>query len=449
MTTHHTGECQRTPRVWLATTLTLLLLALAVLPACQGQAVPTGEPNRAPAQTNEALREQLTDLQTSEAEARTTAERAISAQQAATTEPLSRIITTVAPAAAAATTAAVAPAAAATAQQDPTPRPTDIPTATAIPTVPPMQPLSGANICRRPPSIQDVILRALDVRFCSVVTNDEMFRITELGGRNTVDAHTIELAQGHFHGLENVKALNINAGAVGPRAFEGMNSLKDLRLTVRDGHLSSQAFAGLPSLEELSINLWKIPEYDNNATKEADAAMFAHLPKYPAAPWAGLAKLRGMRIEIPSRTMSVPSGAKLLKDLPELVFLEIYLQYTDETCPLNLSRDFFPIAKTITSLVLKTNPSCLLPTLIPPDLVSEQTELTALRLEGRWQIPRKAFANLSKLETLYVNSYAHARDSEPHQLEIHEDSPVYKKALYGNERERSSYIDIVNLPEGQ
>ena len=444
MTTHHIGECQRTLRAWLATTLTLLLLALALLPACQGQAVPTGEPDRAPAQTNDALREQLTDLQTSEAEARAMAERAATTEQAATARPLSHIIMDVTPVA---TTAATATATTATAQQDATPRPSTTPLPTAIPTVPPMQPLSGANICRRPPSIQEAILRALEIRFCSAVTKDEMFRITELkNAYNSVfDPRPIELAQGHFHGLENVKALEITTGAVGPRAFEGMNSLKDLRLTVRDGHLSSQAFVGLPALETLNINLWKVPEYDDDATKEADAAMHAHLPKYPAAPWAGLTKLRAMRIGIHSRTMSVPSGVKLLKDLPELVSLEIYLRHTGETRPFTLSRDFFPTAKTITSLVLQAKSKRSLPTLIPPDLVSEQTQLTSLTLEGRWQIPRKAFANLSKLETLYANNSP--RDDERHQLEIHEDSPVYKKALYGGER--LSYIDIVNLPEGQ
>ena len=404
----------------LAAVLAITLLALAVLPACQGQAAPTREPNRGPSQTNEALREQLSRLQTAE----TTASAA--ALQAATARPPSRTIT------------AVKPTAPPAGRSDPTPPPK------AMATVPPLTSSPRANICRRPPRIQAVILNKLQVNLCSAATNEELFRIT---GLSEISVPETELLQGHFHGLENVKELRVTAGAVGHRAFEGMTSLNRLTLTVRDGHMSSQALAGLPNLTHLELHL-QPPRKGNDATKTAGQAAYGHLTRHRAAPWTTSSKLQTLTVTAPRQSLTLSPTAHPLTLLAGLEDLHIENndggEY-DTPRAMTVPASLLPPGGHLLSLSVKNNTDGATAR-FPAELLEAHPQLTGLTLSGYWQIPRTALAGLSDLEHLNIHS-PNRTTGRSHHLALHEDSPVYKTAVYGNSR--PSNVEIVNLPEGQ
>lgn len=398
----------------MAHTLATLTMTLALLAtACLGEPPPTREPNRVPAQTNEALQRQLGELQTQTA--------------AALLDPPPEVPSTEAPAPT--TNAGRTPRAAPTATPEPTVRPLRIP--------------SLANICRRPPQLQQAILESLSISLCSAATNEELFRITHL---QDLSLQVDNLTQGDFHGLENINALRVSAGAVGPRAFEGLTNLTQLEVAVRDGHLSSQAFAGLPKLRTLSLTIHHPPEPQNPATKTADHERYQHLTAYPAAPWTEPGKLRTLSIEAPTRSLTLARRVQPLRDLRHLETLHLKnndWQGSNNTPALRASASLLPATDALTTLSL-SNQTGSATSLFPADLLATHPQLETLHLAGYWRVPRNALAHLSRLQQLHI-SQSLRQSGERHQLALHQESPIYKTAQYAGDM--PSNVEVVNLPE--
>ena len=392
-----------------AITLALCLLATA----CLGEPPPTREPNRVPAQTNEALQRQIAELQTQTA--------------AALLTPPAQAVPTEAP----------APTANAGRKSRGTP------TAAPQPTERPLRISSIANICRRPPQLQQAILESLRISLCSAATNEELFRITHL---QDLDIQADNLTQGDFHGLTNVSALRVDAGAIGPRAFEGMNRLTQLEVTVRDGHLSSHAFAGLPKLRALSLTIHRPPEPQTPAAKTAEEEHYGHLTAYPAAPWTDLVQLRTLTVRTPARSLALSHQARPLRNLGSLESLHVENndpRREEATPALRISADLLPESSHLTSLSLKNNTDSATSS-FPSDLLAAHPHITSLNLDGYWRIPRNALAHLSQLQQLQV-SRPLRQSGERHRLSLHHDSPIYKTARYAGDM--PSNVEVVNLPE--
>lgn len=82
-----------------------------------------------------------------------------------------------------------------------TPMPTPVPTATPLP--------EGVGICYRTPEVQDWIIQQLNIPSCRVITEPELYRITD---RLYVNA---PLKPGDLSGLVNVPAVDIDYGHCG------------------------------------------------------------------------------------------------------------------------------------------------------------------------------------------------------------------------------------------
>ena len=86
---------------------------------------------------------------------------------------------------------------------------------------------SGPGICGRSPEVQRVILKDLKINLCEIVSEGELFRITDLEvGMESAKA-------GDFQGLVNVRKLGVGAKSVEPGTFTEMPSLQALQLAAR------------------------------------------------------------------------------------------------------------------------------------------------------------------------------------------------------------------------
>ena len=165
----------------------------------------------------------------------------------------------------------------------PTPIPT--PTTVVIPTP------SGPGICGRSPAVQQAILNSLRISSCRTVTNDELFRITELTG------DLGQLKAGDLSGLVNLKQLTVSgdytlpagtfAGAaiqhltvgemaIHPNAFDGMINLEQLRFsrTEEIPPLTAPVFA---TLESLDLDLFDSNDI-SHAQSPPNPALLASMP---------------------------------------------------------------------------------------------------------------------------------------------------------------------------
>ena len=90
-------------------------------------------------------------------------------------------------------------------------QPLDMPTATPPPTVtavPTVTPLPSVGICYRTPAVQEWIISQLQIPSCTVISNAELYRITEW-------TDFAELKPGDLSGLVNVPVLTIGAHQCG------------------------------------------------------------------------------------------------------------------------------------------------------------------------------------------------------------------------------------------
>ena len=170
----------------------------------------------------------------------------------------------------------------------PTETPTEQPAPTAIPTEPapatpaptPTEPAPARpGICGRSPAVQDVILQKLSIASCRSVTDDELYRITELpdiewtdvpragdfaGLQNLseltfVDPREAEeqtpLAADTFMGLNGVQKMELTVSGLESRALMGLDEVVTLTLNISpEGTIKPGAFQGMPELENLTIN---------------------------------------------------------------------------------------------------------------------------------------------------------------------------------------------------
>ena len=110
-----------------------------------------------------------------------------------------------------------------------TPQPTVPPTRVVIPTP------SGPGICGRSPEVQQVILDTLRTSSCRLISNEELYRITSLS-KTQFDT----LRPGDLAGLVNLEGLSITGNEPLPAgAFAGASIEK---LNINDTHLSPRAF---------------------------------------------------------------------------------------------------------------------------------------------------------------------------------------------------------------
>ena len=140
----------------------------------------------------------------------------------------------------------------------PTPTPTAAaptatpgPTATPIPTPRPESTAGDRNICRRTPEVQMAIMAYLDLRLCSVITQDELFRITGEGwksGGYRLDLQNI-LHPDDLAGLVNLRRLEYR-GILDYIDFSHTPALRSIILEEPVKSLPDNfSVAGLPQLE--------------------------------------------------------------------------------------------------------------------------------------------------------------------------------------------------------
>ena len=215
------------------TTVQLLIVAMTAavivaITACSGeQPPPTATPqatDERPAQTMEAMAQEIAVLQTKAAVPRETA----AADQS---QPTENPATAVPPA-----------------------TETPEPTATLLP---PQKYNPSDNICRRSPGIQNALIRKLQTSNCRIITIDELFRL------NTELTATLNESprQGDFAGITNLRQLTIRVeipegetGTVPDQLFHGMTKLEQLKLSSSGKvTISSSAVHNLPKLKSITI----------------------------------------------------------------------------------------------------------------------------------------------------------------------------------------------------
>ena len=166
-------------------------------------------------------------------------------------------------------------------QPAPTVEPSDTPAAqpTAAATVTaPVQVRPG--ICGRSPAIQDVILTKLTTSSCRSVTNDELYRITDLPTINWASiprpgdfAGLLNLTQvtfadprpanegtalpaNTFSGLAGVQNITLSVHGLESRSLAGLEDVVNMTLNLpAEGTVHPGAFQGLPELENLTLNI--------------------------------------------------------------------------------------------------------------------------------------------------------------------------------------------------
>ena len=108
---------------------------------------------------------------------------------------------------------------------------------------------SGPGICGRSPELQEAILSKLNVSYCQLVNEAEMFRIS-----GDWWVRLDEVRPGDFRGLINITSISIHAKDIRAGAFVGLENLKTMKLNVhRYGSIAPGGWQGLDKLEDLSI----------------------------------------------------------------------------------------------------------------------------------------------------------------------------------------------------
>ena len=168
---------------------------------------------------------------------------------------------------------------------------------------------SGPGICGRSPVVQQAILTTLKISSCRIVTNEELYRITEFlnRGGSPTSPDFRDLKRGDLAGLVNMESLQIdgdNEGTLRAGALAG-SAIGHLKLT----HINVEGnpFDGMLGLEELDL-------YSMEETPELKGE--------------GLNSLKRLTIGLNTGSMdgtaSIPATAEQLEGLPNLRHFEIW-----------------------------------------------------------------------------------------------------------------------------
>ena len=253
-------------------------------------------------------------------------------------------------------------------------------------------PTDGDGICGRTPEVQEAILMTLRLSSCRFVTDEELYRVTYwryLSGEKANDIDWVTPPQpGDFDGLVNLRRpIDIDGDfTLVKGAFQGLNSLKELRVYVRG--VESGAFQGLPALESLEV---LIREYTD-------------MPRRVALPvFDEMLSLKTLGIGIPSGT-TLYLKADQFANLPNL-----------ETLGIDGHRD--------------SEGSFILPSGLFEHNSGLKTVEIQLNYPNVIRVPVDVFANLHELESLRI----YGSDSDELSLALSPRSPLFSNFLNRND----------------
>ena len=424
-----------------------LLVTALVATACSNNTPPTpkglqlkstAEPAQIhfPGQTEQA--KQLAQLRTEIREIQTTAaENRRNALEPAPTQPK----TPAAPVADATTASSTRqPAATATATE---PKKPQAPTATALPTPPGAVPTD--NICRRNPAIQHVLINALEISSCRIITNDELFRLAnpmsfnmqgppgagDLSGLVNIQSMSLSIktAEGSeyaipantFYGMAKLNRLIISIAGEGkvtidPGALNSLGSLKELHIK-SDGILAiSTNFAiNLPELLELAIEAGANSHVQKNAVNN-------------------LPKLESLTISLStssSEGRTVRSTLRQLGVLPKLEYLEIRGRGA------TIQPDAFQNLPKLERLSASGYRINLDETTFQLNKRLKSISLSSSNITGI----RTAFRNMEKLENLRISTSTASGDGKKPEIILSPKSPLMRDIL-NQERSPDGYTVV-------
>ena len=299
-----------------------------------------------------------------------------------------------------------------------TPQPTTPPTATpmSIPTT------SGSGICGRSPEIQQEILETLEAPLCQVISNPELFRITDLP-----DITMTTVKAGDFDGMVNLQELEISAKHIHEGAFLGLDNLKQMTITaLADGSVAQGAFQGLHSLESLEIS-WAKPDGDSPET-------------FTLTDFDPMVSLQQLVIKRPIPTLGAQHLATLFRNLNSLEHLQIILLVRDssntkvllpsETLTKNHNLKFLDIAADSDQTTVH----------LPEEFLFENLQIKEVSIGrttgygGSFRVPKTTLSHLENLETLRLSGYLKEGKWHYNEIVLNESSPLFNKITYGNER---------------
>lgn len=333
-------------------------------------------------QTIEAMASQMAALQTQAAEPRDTPTPGLQ-------KPTGKPATAIAP-----TTAEATP-------------PPPLPTQVVIPTP------AGPGICGRSPEIQTEILEQLKAPLCQAITTQELFRVTHLSSNLTMR----NVKAGDFKGLVNLHHLTMAAKDVEVGAFLGLNNLERLDLTVYTyGSLATRAFQGLNALETLKVSTSKPDSGREDTLKLPD---FDHLPKLHTLYLDGASTIRPDHLT-----------GSFLKNLPDLQHLEIQVTRGPES-NIFLAKDLFAKNPKLKTLHIMGRGYYEAKLHLPENLFENNASLENLLIEGTGTaIPERLLKDLQELETFKTD---YVDENQRHQIQLSEDSPLYKEIARYND----------------
>ena len=419
--------------------LTTALLAAACSnntpPTPTATAASTAEPAQIhfPEQTEQAqqleqLRTEIREIQT------TTAENGRNTPEPTPTQPKTLAATV-------ATTASSTRQA--TAGTETAPTKTQAPTATALPTPPSAVPTD--NICRRNPGVQRELISALYISSCRIITNDELYRLTDrmsfymqeppgagdLSGLvnmqsmsldiNTTEGSKYAIPANTLANLEKLSSLSISIYGEGkvtmdPGTLNGLDSLKELHIK-SDGNLTiSTNFAvNLPELQKLEI--------ETGANSHVQKHAVNNLPK--------LESLTIYLRESSSEGRTVRSTLGQIGVLPKLEYLEISRRGAA------IKPDAFqnlPKLERLNACGYRIN--------LNETTFQHNTRLSSISLYS-YSISgiRTAFRNMERLENLSISISTESGDEKKPEVILSPKSPLMRDIL-NQERSPDGYTVV-------
>lgn len=377
----------------IATVLTLLIAA-----ACASE---EAQPNR----TEEALVQEVNRLNSETASLRQEVEelqRAESQESAQSVKPPEST-----PGQPARTPEATA--AGPTAAQEPARQPSTYPTP------------AGPGICGRSPEVQGAILSVLNVSYCQLVNEAEMFRI-----KGEWSVQLDEVRPGDFRGLINITSISVRAKDVRAGAFAGLENLKTMELDVdRYGSIAPGAWQALDKLEEISIK-----PTNSSGSKEG--------PKLTLPDFQHLPSLNNLRINGWLYLRADTISETLFSNLSNLEVLSLEkLEAKGKEEDIHIPGGLFLNNTKLRKISIEIFDARDTRVYLPEDIFASNLELEEISLSGaNFRMPKTTFGHLEKLEHI---SISHGDSDYRPELELSEDSPLYKKILHSDESTMFGY----------
>ena len=222
---------------------------------------------------------------------------------------------------------------------------------------------------------------------------------------------------GDFHGLVNVRKLEVVSRTVEAGAFTGLDGVVEMDLTVyTDGYIAPGAFQGLNNLEAMTIR---------TSTPYPDHEYTLIPPDFDP-----MENLKHLEVEkIPTTSAGTISG-KLLANLSSLETVELTFEEWekrwDEETMIQLPEELLASNKMLKTAVIKTGERT---TTVPDSIFANNPLLEEIEIHGRAELEESTFQYLENLESLRIED----RRGEKHELILSEESPLYNKIKYDNE----------------